>query len=103
MLLLVSRTFLVLLLVLDWAADPNRLAPAVRAWASPWCCTENVCPSNGYQRIVLQECVPPLLPHGPAGTVDDWSPPALWQPAEGPPLLTSLSTDLVYRFMTLRR
>jgi hypothetical protein len=53
-----ERLLLLLLLALDWAADPARLAPAVQPLAKPWCSTENVCPSGGYQRVVLQRSLP---------------------------------------------
>jgi hypothetical protein len=53
-----KRLLLFLLLAVDWAADPALLAPAVQPLASPWCSTENFCPSGGYQREVLHQSRP---------------------------------------------
>jgi hypothetical protein len=103
MLSLVGRLFLLLLLALDWAADPALLAPAVALLASPWGSTENVCPSGGYQRDVLRQCRPERRP-APAAypSATPASRPGRPRPASRPSRGPA-PVGPVYVFMSIRR
>jgi hypothetical protein len=58
--------FLLLLLAVDWAADPTLVAPAVEAQARRWASTENVCPSAGHAESVRRHAAPdPQAAPGP--------------------------------------
>jgi hypothetical protein len=96
-----ERLLLFLLLAVDWAADPALLAPAVQPLASPWCSTENFCPSSGYQREVLQQSRPlqtsPIL-----GRAADSSSPKVTPDAVG--MVSAFNpVSHLYVFLSLRR
>ncbi len=100
---LAGRLFLLLLLALDWAADPALLAPAVSLLASPWGSTENVCPSGGYQRDVLRQCRPVRSP-APAARPSATPAPRLGRPRPASrPSRAPAPVSPVYVFMSLRR
>jgi hypothetical protein len=52
---LVGRLLLLFLLGVDWAADPELLAPAVQALAAPMASTECCCPSLSYRHDIRSQ------------------------------------------------
>jgi hypothetical protein len=100
---LFERLFLLLLLALDWAADPALLAPALQLLANPWCSTENICPSGGYQRAVLQQSRPSQGRSRPSPALDTASPEsARTRKAVRIPLIL-YSVNHLYVFLSLQR
>jgi hypothetical protein len=100
---ILPRLFLLLLLGVDWAADPSQVAPALEPLAAPLASTECFCHSTVYRDALLDECASaPVLAlavpdfcditpaQAPAPRLPEWQPPA---PGAG----------LVYVFMSLRR
>jgi hypothetical protein len=100
---IVGRLFLLLLLAVDWAADPSVLAPAVKALAAPMASTECFCHSWSNRQDIRNESAPASQP---TFSTDDMTGaaccpqlPCLWAepvPAAHPP------THLVYVFMAIR-
>jgi hypothetical protein len=91
--------FLLLLLVVDWAADPARLAPALRALARSQASTENVCPSAGYREDVCRAAAPRPIPAPVRGEVPG---PRATPPAAPPPDFPPPGRAPVHRFASIR-
>jgi hypothetical protein len=100
---LLERLLLLLLLALDWVANPALLAPVVQPLATPWCSTENVCPSGGYQQEVLRQSRPDLDAAG-SGPAADIAPLESALPRDVARMPSALSpVSLLYVFLSLRR
>jgi hypothetical protein len=100
---LVGRLFLLLMLAVDWYADPALLAPSLCLLAKPWCSTENVCPSCGYQQEVLRQSRPDHDTSGPVPAADiaPLESASSRDVARMPPALNPVRH--LYVFMSLRR
>jgi hypothetical protein len=101
---LIGRLLLLLLLGVDWAANPSQVAPAVQSLAAPLASTENFCHSLVRRKEIDEQSAPEL-----GGTFC----PCSLLPHTSPPLSNLLPvslvgdsasfTNLIYLFMALRR
>jgi hypothetical protein len=97
-----SRLFLLLLLACDWAADPSRLPPAVRALSAPLSSTECFCHSLAHRAEIGWGCAPDRCPRAAAPAACPDPPSASPVPQEADPVPLPGSA-LVYALMSLRR
>jgi hypothetical protein len=98
-----ARLFLLLLLAVDWGAEPEHLAPAVRMLARRLSSTECICPSLAYRREAVRKACPAdaperhvrrLPPRGTFPTRPDRSAPGVLRPAR--------AGGLVYLLLSIR-
>jgi hypothetical protein len=99
---ILSRLLLLVLLGLDWAADPTLLAPAVEVFAGAWRSTENVCPSVNYQRVVRRVVAPATGPSS-RERAPDASARTRPEPRARITHQFASATSRLYVFMSLRR
>jgi hypothetical protein len=99
-----ARLFLLLLLGVDWAADPAQLPPAIRLLARRMASTECFCHSLTRRSDALRTACPAGRPHGlpsrwrRAATTHLWPALLAQEPAR-----VSLGAGLIYLFMSIRR
>ena len=98
-----ARLCLLLLLGLDWYADPALLARVVQPLASHLHSTENVCPSGEYQSTIRRH-IEHLQRPGPVPVIARFDSREPSGPPQACGLLAALPrTLLFYAFMSLRR
>jgi hypothetical protein len=95
-----ARLLLLLLLGVDWAADPSLVAPALQLLARPLASTENLCPSVAYREAVRKESAP--APQAAPAPRPHRQPAPRPRPGLPAPAV-ALSVDLVYVLMSIRR
>jgi hypothetical protein len=97
-----ARGLLLVLLAVDWAADPALVAPAVAAQARRWSNTETVCPGVAYRHASRRDCAPALRP-APGRSAPDGSPRLRLTSRPDAARCADSASSLVYLFMSIRR